>query len=56
MKLNRKITDRDHDKYITTSEFNKLIAESFAARLAQTNLASKNDIAAIVKSQTLTIN
>ena len=41
---------------ISTSEYNKLTAERFAARLAQTNLASKNDIAAIVKSQILMIN
>ena len=39
----------DHDKYITTQEFNKLISESFIARLAQVNLSSKNDITALVK-------
>ena len=27
--------DHKHDKYITTSKFNKLTAENFAARLAQ---------------------
>ena len=47
--IEKKITDHDHDKYITTPEFNKLTAENFAARLAQANLASKNDIAALVK-------
>ena len=31
-------------KHITTQEFNKLTSENFAARLAQANLASKNDI------------
>ena len=35
----------DHNKYIATSEFNQLAAETFAARLAQANLASKNDVA-----------
>ena len=35
----------DHSKYIATSEFNQSAAETFAARLAQANLASKNDIA-----------
>ena len=40
----KKITDHDHGKYITTPEFNKLTAENFAARLKQTNLASKNNI------------
>ena len=44
-----KITDHDHDKYITTPEFNKLTLENFAARLAQANLASKSDIADFVK-------
>ena len=36
-------------KYITTPEFNKIMAEYFAARMAQANLASKNDIANFVK-------
>ena len=37
-----KITaDHDHDKYITTQEFNKLTSENFIARLAQANLESK---------------
>ena len=49
MKL-KKITDHDHsNKYITTQEFNKSTAQNFAARLAQANLATKNDIAALVK-------
>ena len=47
--IENKITDHDHDKYITTPEFNKLTAENFAARLAQANLASKSDIANFVK-------
>ena len=33
----------DHIKYITNPEFNKLTAENFTERLAQANLASKND-------------
>ena len=41
----KKITDHDHDKYITTPEFNKLTGENFAARLKQASLVSKNDIA-----------
>ena len=41
----------DHIKYITTLEFNKLTAKSFAARLAPANLASKNDIATFVKNR-----
>ena len=33
----------NHDKYITTPEFNKLNAENFAARLKQVNLVTKTD-------------
>ena len=46
----------DHSKYITTPEFNRLTEENFAARLAQINLASKNDIANFVKRLILMIN
>ena len=42
-KIEKKVTDHDHDKYITTPELNKLTAENFAARLAQTNLITKAD-------------
>ena len=47
--IEKKITDHDHDIYVTTPEFNKLTAENFAARLAQANLACKSDIANFVK-------
>ena len=48
--IGKKITDHNHDKYIITSGFNKLIAESFAVRwVAQANLLSKSDIANFVK-------
>ena len=50
MKLKKKITDHVYsNKYITTFEFNKLTSEKFASRVAQANLASKNDIATFVK-------
>ena len=39
---NKITTHHDHDKYITTQEFNKLTSENFTARLAQASLASKN--------------
>ena len=42
-----KITD--HSKYITTQEFNKLIAENLNARLKQANLATNGVIADFVK-------
>ena len=32
--LEKKLTDHNHDKYITTPKFNKLTAEKFASRLA----------------------
>ena len=35
--------------FFTTSEFNKLTAENFTARLAQDNLESKNDISNFVE-------
>ena len=44
----KKITDHNHDKYITTPEFNKLASKSFAARLKQAKLASKSDVANFV--------
>ena len=45
--LNTKISEVEnkipsHDKYITMPEFNKLSAESFAGRLKQVNLLTKN--------------
>ena len=41
--LKRKLTDHNHDKYITTPEFNTLAADVFNARLAQPNLITKTD-------------
>ena len=46
--LNTKISEVEnkipnHDKCITTPEFNKLIAECFAARLKEANLMTKPD-------------
>ena len=37
------LTDHNHDKYITTPEFNTLAADVFNARLAQANLIAKTD-------------
>ena len=37
----KKLTDHNHDKYITTPEFNTIAASVFNARLAQANLVSK---------------
>ena len=49
--IEKKITDHDDDKYITTQKFDKLTSEKFAVRLAQANLASKNDIVALKKNR-----
>ena len=38
-----KLTDHNHDKYIDTSEFNKIAADVFNARLVQANLITKTD-------------
>ena len=46
---NKITTNHDHVKYVTTQEFNKLISGNFTARLAQANLASKNNTATFVK-------
>ena len=40
-KIQKKIPN--HDKFITTKEFNQLKDEDFAERLKQRNLYSKND-------------
>ena len=47
--LEKKITYHNHDKYITTPEFNKLTGENPAARLVQRNLARKSDTANFLK-------
>ena len=56
MRLNKNLIDYNHDKYITTPEFNKLTAENFAARLKQANLVTKTDFDDKLKSITQKIN
>ena len=46
--LNTKISEVEnkipnHNKYVTTPEFNKLRAENFTARLKEANLVTKSD-------------
>ena len=43
--VNKITTDYDHDKYITTQEFNNLTSENVTAKLKQADLASKSDFA-----------
>ena len=45
----RKLTDHNHDKYITTPEFNKFTAEIFAPRLAQTKTDFHNKLMSLNK-------
>ena len=41
--IEKKLTDPNHDKYITNLEFNTLAADVFNAILAQANLITKTD-------------
>ena len=41
--IENKVANHDHDKYITTSEFNKVTTENFKARLTKANLVTKTD-------------
>ena len=41
--IENKVNNNNHDKYIDTSEFNKLAADVFNARLAQANLTKTTD-------------
>ena len=50
LKKKKKITDHNHDKYITTPEFNTLAASAFNARLSQANLITKTDFDTKVSS------
>ena len=48
--IEKKRTDHNHDKYITTPEFNTSAANIFNARLAQANLIRKTDFDATLSS------
>ena len=41
--IEKQLTNHNHDKYITTPEFNTLAASVFNARLAKANLVTKTD-------------
>ena len=41
--IEKKFSDHNHDKYITTPEFNNLAAGVFTERLAQANSVTKTD-------------
>ena len=48
--IKKEHTDHNHDKYITTPEFNILAADVFNAKLAQANLITKTDFDAKLSS------
>ena len=48
--IENKLNNHNHDKYIDTSEFNKLAADVFNVRLAQANLITKTDFDAKLSS------
>ena len=48
--IKNKLNNHNHDKYITTPEFNTLAADVFNARLAQANLITKTDFDAKLSS------
>ena len=54
--IEKKISDHNHDKYITTLEFNNLAAWVFTARLAETNLVAKTDFGDKLQELNKTIN
>ena len=47
--IEKKLTDHNHDKYITSREFNTLAFDVFNARLAEVNLVTKTDLDAKLK-------
>ena len=49
--LEKRLTDHNRGKYITTPEFNTLAADVFNARLAQANLITKTDFDAKLSSR-----
>ena len=42
--IENKLTNHNHDRYIDTQKFNKLTADVFNARIAQTNLITKTEL------------
>ena len=53
--IENKLNNHNHDKQITTPEFNNLAADVFNARLAQANLITKTDFDATLSSLNRTI-
>ena len=49
--IENKLNNHNHDKYITTPEFNTLATNVFNARLAPANLVTKTDFDAELSSR-----
>ena len=41
--IEKRVTDHNHDKYITTTEFNKSATDTVNTRIVQANLLKKTD-------------
>ena len=54
--IEKKVTDHNHDKYVTTPELNTLTAENVAARLAQANLVTNTNFYIKIMSLNNTID
>ena len=54
--IDKNISDHNHDKLITTPEFNTLAARAFNARLAQADIVKKTDFDAKLQSLNKKIN
>ena len=48
--IENKLSNHNHDKYIDTSELNKLAADAFNAKIAEANLITKTDFDAKLSS------
>ena len=54
--IEKKVSDHNHDKYISTPEYNNLAAGVFTARLSQANLVTNADSDNKLKSLNKKIN
>ena len=54
--IEKKVTDHNHYKYVTTPELNTLTAENVAARLAQANLVTNTNFYIKIMSLNNTID
>ena len=52
IEIEKKLTDHNHDKFVTPPYFNALVADAFNERLAHANLITKTDFDAKLSSFT----